>query len=91
MKPSEIVEMIKKEDPDFLGSMPEQKAARIIREALKQLAQHVDAVEEGVVKVPGFGNFRINNVEREKEGQKVKVRRVVFNRAKAKSIDSDNA
>ena len=88
MKPIEIVELIKKEDPEFLGKMPEKKAAKIIREALSQLAKQVDSVEEGVVKVPGFGNFRIRNVELEKDGQKVKTRRVMFNKAKDKSAES---
>lgn len=88
MNPNEIVELIKNENPEFLGKMPEKRAAKIIREALIQLAKHVDSVEEGMVKVPGFGNFNIKNIEREKDGQKVKVRKVIFNKAKTKSTEA---
>ena len=88
MNPNEIVELIKNENPEFLGKMPEKRAAKIIREALIQLAKHVGSVEEGMVKVPGFGNFNIKNIEREKDGQKVKVRKVIFNKAKTKSTEA---
>lgn len=91
MKLTEIVEMIKKDDPEFLGKMPEQKAVKIIREALKQLAKHIDSVEEGVVNVPGFGNFRIKNVDTEKNGAKVKARRVMFNKPKVMGNENDKS
>lgn len=78
MKPIELVEIIKKENPGLLGEMPDNKAAQLIREVLTQLGKHIDAQAEGVVKVPGFGNFRIGFVEREKDGQKVTVKRIML-------------
>jgi hypothetical protein len=78
MTPIEIVEIIKGENPWLLGGMPGNKAAQLIREALNQLGKHIDAQAEGVVKVPGFGNFRIGFVEREKDGQKATVKRIML-------------
>ncbi len=78
MNANEVVELIKKEKPNLLGKMSEKKAAALVRNAFIQLGKHIDTTGEGVIKVPGFGNFRVNQVEREKDGQKVTVKRVVF-------------
>lgn len=78
MKPVEIVERIKKENPLALGNIPDQRAARIIFAALAQLGKHIDAMSDGVLKVPGLGNFRVRKIEREKEGKKVMVKRTIF-------------
>jgi hypothetical protein len=83
MKPAEIVKLIKAETPELLGKLTEKKAAQIVRAALLLLGKQIAATDEGVVKVPGLGNFRIKNVERERKGQKVMVRRVGFIKAKA--------
>lgn len=85
MKPIEIVELIKNENPDLLGKIPDAKAARIIRAALIQLGKQLDALDEGVVKVPGFGNFRALHVEQEKEGKKVITKRILFRVVKPKT------
>jgi len=85
MKPNEIVELIKKSNPKVLGSLPEAKAAGLIRVALAQLGQHIVALNEGAVNVPGLGNFKIKQVEREKEGQKKTVKVVAFSAAKQKT------
>jgi hypothetical protein len=68
VKRNEIIEMIKKEKPKLLGKIPEKK----------QLAAQVDALDEGVIKVPGFGKLRIKQVEREMNGVKEKIKRVIF-------------
>ena len=78
MKPIEIVELIKQQNPDALGNIPDKKAAAVIRTAFQELARTVRETEEGEVKVPGFGVFRIRQVEREKDGEQVVVKRVVF-------------
>ncbi|MFT4941346.1 MAG: nucleoid DNA-binding protein [Paraglaciecola sp.] len=78
VKRNEIIEMIKKEKPKLLGKIPEKKVAAIIRASLQQLAAQVDALDEGVIKVPGFGKLRIKQVEREMNGVKEKIKRVIF-------------
>lgn len=86
MKPIEIVEMIKLENPELFGKIPERRAALIIKEVLAQIGKQVGAMDEGVLKIPGFGNFQVKQVERKKDGEseKVMVKRVIFNAAKPK-------
>ncbi|MBU0689903.1 MAG: hypothetical protein KJ850_03020 [Gammaproteobacteria bacterium] len=83
MKPDEIVEQIKKNKPALFEKVPEKQAVVLIRLALAQIGKQIEATNEGVVKVPGFGNFRVRVVETEKDGEKVAVKRVLFNTAKA--------
>jgi hypothetical protein len=82
MKPKEIVELVKKEDPKLFADMPDKKIAQIVRAAFGQVGKQLDATTEGAMKVPGLGNFRVRQGEREKDGQKVPVKRVTFRRAK---------
>ena len=78
MKAIEVVKHLKKERPDMLGNIPEIKAAALIRNALAQIGKQIDATDEGVIKVQGFGKFRVRQVEREKDGQKVTIKRIIF-------------
>ncbi len=82
MKAIEIVESIKQSNPKLLGKMPEQRAASLVQAVLAELGKQLDAVDTGVLKVQGLGNFRIRQVEREKEGQKVTLKRVTFRKVK---------
>ena len=87
MRPIELVEILREETPKLLGDMPDKRAARIIRGALAILALKIDATDEGVVKVPGFGNFRIRHIEQEKDGQTVKIKRVIFKPASKTPVE----
>ena len=89
MKPDELVVLIKEKRPNLLGKIPEQKAVALIRVALAELGRHIAEAEEGVVRVPGMGNFRIRMVGQEKDGKKVSVKRIIFLAAKPKSKDED--
>ncbi len=85
MKAIEIVELIKQENPKVLGKMPDEKAAKIISAALRQISKQLDQATEGSVKVMGLGAFSVRQVEREKEGQAVTVKKVSFRAAKLKA------
>ena len=87
MNANEVVELIKKEKPNLLGKMSEKKAAALVRNAFLQIGKHIDAAGEGVIKVPGLGNFRVKQVERERNGQKVNVKRVAFRVTRRKNKD----
>lgn len=78
MKPIELVEVMKKNNPDLLKQIPDERAARIIRTALMQLGEEIDAVNEGVVKAPGLGNFQIKQIQREKDGKTEIVKRIIL-------------
>jgi nucleoid DNA-binding protein len=85
MKPIEIVERVRQDKPAVLGNMPDKKVAGIVRQALIQLGKQINALEEGVVTIPGFGSFRVRQVEKEKEGQKLTVRKIIFRPAQSRS------
>ncbi|MDN5941008.1 MAG: hypothetical protein L0H94_03905 [Nitrospira sp.] len=89
LKLTELVERIKEKKPNALGKMPEKKAAVLIQAALAELGRRIAAAEVGVVKVPGMGRFQGRMVEREKDGKKVNVKRIVFLAAKPKSKEQD--
>ena len=84
MKPTELVELIKEKRPNLLGKMPEKKAVALIRAALAELGRHIAEAEEGVVRVPPMGTFRVRMVEQEKDGENVTVKRIIFLAAKPK-------
>ena len=84
MKPIELLELIKEKRPNLLGKMPEKKAVALIQTALAELGRHIAEAEEGVVKVPPMGTFRVRMVEREKDGENVTVKHIVFLAAKPK-------
>jgi hypothetical protein len=85
LKPTDLVELVKEKKPNALAKVPEKKAAVLIQTALAELGRHIEAAEIGVVKVPGMGRFQSRMVEREKDGKKVNVKRIVFLAAKPKS------
>lgn len=77
-----LVENAKKKNP-ALKDMRDPKAVALLRAVFGQLVSQVESAKDGdVVKVPGLGNFRARMVEREKGGQKVTEKRVVFRAAK---------
>jgi len=81
MTPLEIVASLKSENPELFRNLPDKLAARLIAEALARIRRRIEAVEEGAVKVARLGSFRIRQIDQEKNGQTVRVRRVIFRAA----------
>lgn len=82
MTPTEMAALIKKEHPELFEKMSEQRVARIVRVVFSHVGKQLDALTEGALHVPAFGNFRLRLVESEKDGQKVTIKRLGFRRAK---------
>lgn len=82
MKIMEIAEKLKKNNPEACGELSERKIAKLLRAGLIELKNHVDEVDEGRVKVPGFGTFVIKQVEN--KVTHVQNKRTLFNSAKKK-------
>ena len=61
-----------------LENLNDGRAAMLLREVFKQIALEIEGTAEGVVRVPGLGAFNAKQVEREKDGQKIVVKRVLF-------------
>lgn len=68
-----------------LNRVPQEQAVRIVRGALTALGKRIAAAGNGVVNIGALGSFHVRNVEREKDGQKVATRIVVFRAAKPKA------
>ena len=81
MTPQEIVASLKSENPELFRNLPDKLAARLIAEALARIRRRIEAVEEGAVNVARLGSFRIRQIDQEKNGQTVRVRRVIFRAA----------
>lgn len=84
MKAIELAELIKQANPELIGKTPKAKVAKIIAAAFAQVGNQLEQTGEGVVKFPALGTFTLKQVEREKDGQKVTVKKMGFRVAKPK-------
>ena len=78
----ELAKQVQQENLDTMGKMSERKIAKIIREAFKQVKNDIDNTEDDSVQISKFGNFRVRMIEREKDGEIITVKRIVFRPAK---------
>ncbi|MCF8006479.1 MAG: hypothetical protein K9K84_03645 [Methylovulum sp.] len=82
MKAIEIVALIKQNNPDILSKTPEARAAKIIAAAFAEIAKQVQANDQGALKIQALGSFTSKQIEREKEGVKLMVKKTAFRPAK---------
>lgn len=73
----ELVKQAKQTNPKLKG-LPPPKAALLLRTVFQQIKQELAQKEKGPMPVPGLGVFRVTQVEKEENGQKVTKRRVNF-------------
>lgn len=85
MKINELVGEIAKNNPKTFVGVSERKAAAIVRAAFEYIAEAVENSVDDVVKVPGLGQFRARQTEREVNGKKVAKKVVVYRSGKLKS------
>jgi nucleoid DNA-binding protein len=89
MKITEVIAAAKAQNPSVFAGLADARAARIVGSVLAEIAKEIDATQEGVVPVVGFGRFVVkrfappeaSKVTPEADG---KIRRVIFRRAPAK-------
>jgi hypothetical protein len=75
---------IKASGSPVLKALPEKKVAKILALAFGEIGNQLKAVDTGTLRVRGLGVFHVRNREVEKEGKKLKVRRVGFGASKPK-------
>ena len=85
LKPANLVERMKAQNPELAGKMNDKRMAAIVRGALQALAAEINEREEGRLQVPGLGRVVIRQVEREQEGQTVRNKRVILRPAQPKA------
>jgi hypothetical protein len=87
----DVIDLVGKARPALLDTVPRKRAVTLIQAAFDQLGKYIDVMPEGVVRVQGFGNFRVRLVEQEKDGARVTVKRTIFRAAKGISMRKQNA
>ncbi|WP_027962464.1 hypothetical protein [Halomonas halodenitrificans] len=85
LKPADLVERMKAQNPDLAGKMNDKRMAALVRGTLQALAAEVNEREAGRLRVPGFGRINIREVEREKDGQILRNKRVILRPAQPKA------
>lgn len=68
----------------------EAQATKIVKAALTEIAQEIEETEDGRVSVPGFATFAVKQVQREKDGKKVALKRILV-RLRVRKSDADDA
>lgn len=84
MKVIEIIEQMRKADPQLFKGLRPGKAARLIRSVFKCMNDTLGGVEEGIVGYAGLGRFRVRKVARKGEGGAVIRTQILFHRAEAR-------
>lgn len=81
MKIEELVQSAKQSVPS-LKQVRDEDAQTLVREILRHILQKIEETPEGTFAVESLGEFRVKQLEREKDGRKKRVRRVAFRKAK---------
>jgi len=84
MKINELLQEVAKERPQLLADLPEKKATALVRAVFASIGKAIDATSEGIVEIGGLGGFRVRQVEREVDGEKVTRKVIVFRAARPK-------
>lgn len=80
-----LVERIKTQDPALAEKVSDKRIAQIARQTLRALAAEIHERDEGRVTVSGLGRLNIREIEREREGETVKSKRVSLKPSKPKA------
>ncbi|HSI58885.1 MAG TPA: hypothetical protein VLA16_15105 [Ideonella sp.] len=92
MKIKELAEKAKAAYPGSLGSLPDAKINLLARTIFGLIKDELESTAEGSVKIAFLGQFKVRNVEIEKEGEKVQHRRIQFLPAAARvAAEGDKA
>lgn len=78
LKPGDLVERLKELNPDLAGQMSDKRLGTIVRSILQAVAAEVNARNEGRLRVAGLGSINIRQIEREKDGEVVQLKRVTL-------------
>lgn len=82
MNIKELASLVVAAHPDELGKLPEPKVRLVIREALQQIKAAIEQAQEGPVGVDQLGQFKVRQLEVDRDGTKATVRRVSFHPGK---------
>lgn len=78
LKPIDLVALIKQAHPKLLGKLDDKAAAFLVRATLEQISEAIAANSEGIMRFPGLGNFTTRQVLRNKDGEQISVKQVIY-------------
>ena len=81
MNVKELAERIHENKKEELGKLSKAKISKIIKAVLSEVGGEVDRMEEGQIRIPGFGTFVVKEIKKDDEN----VKRILFKRPKIKS------
>jgi hypothetical protein len=87
LKPNEILEQLKADNPRLFKGLEDKQALRVIQATLALLGGEVAGMEDGRLNVTGLGTFVVQS--RQREGDATTVRRVTFRPGKAKAAAAE--
>jgi hypothetical protein len=86
LNPLDLIERLRAKTPEALQGVDDRTAARVLRAALAELRDAVDATEAGTLAVPSLGRFHVRQVAPEGQAAGAAqpgLRRVIFLTARA--------
>lgn len=81
LKVAELIEHAQQMIPGLLDGIPETRAEALVRSVFRHMNSALAGTEEGVVDYAGLGRFRVRNVEKEVNGEKITRTQISFRRA----------
>ncbi len=81
MNVNELIVEIQKKDPELFEKISNIQATVLIRDVFKHIAETLQSTEAGIVHYPGLGNFRVEKIERQQNGETVASKRIIFHGA----------
>jgi len=85
LDPSVLVERIKIQNPKIAESLNDKRLAGVVRQTLQALAAEINERKEGRFTIRGLGRITIREIERERNGETVKVKHVSLRPATPKA------
>ena len=82
MKIQQLLERAQQSRPKLFNTEKSKRQTRQVRAIFAALIAELEHAPEGRINVEGLGSFNIKSVEREQNGQKKSVRRMIFRHAK---------
>ena len=76
-----LIDGVRRNAPTLLEGISQEQAETLLKNVFRQVNETLAATEEGVVKYPGFGQFRVRKVERKVDGETITRTQIMFRRA----------
>lgn len=87
MNVKELVQQVRAQHPN-IASLPEPACEELVREVFKNIRRTLVDAPEGMLEIPGLGRFSVTIGQKDKDGETVTVRRVVYRAPQVKRPDT---